>query len=1230
MHLALSIMMTSLVLMFWLTYASGYVCHFDPHCTCSMSSSVQHLGNVECKDGPSYLPSFNTSKLVTLSLVNNDMHNLPPNQLLRTGLYKLEISKNPIYYLHEESLTGLERSLWEIHITDCKLSNIPANALRHLNKLKILNLTGNDISTITSEQLKGVANSLNKLILADNHISVLPHGVFSSLNQLEVLDIHGNSIVSLEPGVFTPPPAKLKILDLSDNLIDSMSYKQLANIKMLHTLNLNSNKISTLYDASTNVKLVLDKLFLEYNDIEELISMSMTNFDVANITSFKGNPLVNIQPNAFQGCRITELNLSNCKLRQIDPESFNGLENTLQSLDLTGNNISTFSFPLLLKYENLRLLNLDYNNIKNLLWMNHPEEMEQEVQLTELSLTGKTNSPFVWSKLPKMVHLQSLAVSRIEQPHINPKDFQQFSVELETLKINDGNLKSLNRHMFQMVRGIKTLDLTDNTIEKIDAKSLIEISHSLEHLILTHSLDKKIRTFPKGFFKHLNTLQVLKINHNFLQKIPSDIQFLSNLEIFHAQDNNLDGIPKGSFKARNHKFLHEIDLSFNKITKISSKTFADLIELTEINLSDNRIVTIEHGSFVNLEKLTHLWLRGNKIQYLNSELFQNLPALSVLDLAYNSLVDFNFACLDQVGMLSSLNVNVSHNSMNALKGNSTDSSISIYIKIVDFSHNNISSVDKTYFMPVQHSLTKLFMSDNAMINATRDLFPEMLQLQLLDMSFNQMNEIEFDALRSLKQLQIIDLSHNNLTSIPIGLFQSLNSVRHIDLSSNHILQLFDSIISPASLISADLSDNSLLRVPLTAFSPSAAMNVLELSFRNNKITNLPSSESFSRFTKLRSLDVSSNRITDMGSAFNLLPSLTDLKIGNNFLHIGNRDFVGLENTLEHLDISNISISYVPPMPLPSLRTLKMDDNFITYIPMYLQSNLTSLKHLDVSYNALQSLPDVPQLNILNIAGNPISSINNTSFVDFPHLVELDIRGLPLHEFAIEGLVPLQDLETLHISNYKKLQNFNVPTYIKDMEALRTLHFEVTGASQIGTELNGLLSERINNLIITGHELKSLPDNLLHGVQSPVFKLTLRNTSVENIQAKVFSKNLRSLVLDVEENYLTALGNPSNVDGPNRPHSTYLTELYLSGNKWNCDCKLGWIETWQRKRRQYGSHDYTIDDVREAQCKNKQNKSMLFILKSELECGWSDGNTLESNFILITLLLCLKLTYTSAS
>lgn len=149
-----------------------------------------------------------------------------------------------------------------------------------------------------------------------------------------------------------------------------------------------------------------------------------------------------------------------------------------------------------------------------------------------------------------------------------------------------------------------------------------------------------------------------------------------------------------------HHKLCEINLSFNKIIKIPTNTFIDLVKLIEINLADNMISVVEEGAFANLHYLTNLVLRGNKIININAEIFQNLPSLMYLDLAYNSIMHFTFASLDQVrffvfiyflklkrikikldlikmnhywqvGTLSTLTMNVSHNRIFELSYNSS-------------------------------------------------------------------------------------------------------------------------------------------------------------------------------------------------------------------------------------------------------------------------------------------------------------------------------------------------------------------------------------------------------------------------------------------------------------------------------------------------------------------------------------------------------------------------------
>lgn len=67
-------------------------------------------------------------------------------------------------------------------------------------------------------------------------------------------------------------------------------------------------------------------------------------------------------------------------------------------------------------------------------------------------------------------------------------------------------------------------------------------------------------------------------------------------------------------------------------------------------------------------------------------------------------------------------------------------------------------------------------------------------------------------------------------------------------------------------------------------------------------------------------------------------------------------FVGLENSLIELQLANVSLSSVPELSNPSLRTLKISHNDLPTIPPELAANMTSLRELDLSENDLTSVP----------------------------------------------------------------------------------------------------------------------------------------------------------------------------------------------------------------------------------------------------------------------------------
>ena len=352
-------------------------CSFNQMCTCS-KASPEDLGIVNCLDVPfaSMPRSLNTSKVYMLKLDNTGLTEIEPHFLQATGLYRLEISQNPINDIPDDAFNGLERTLWELILKDDGLIEIPTKAMRYLQKLRYLDLSGNDISNIERDSFRGLTNSLRTLILSDNSLSFIPLEAFQGLPNLDSLDISSNNLQDILPDIFREQMNTLFKVNLADNLLKEIPYIPLSMLRALRILDLSSNRMNSVLieneSQPLNIKLSLDQLHLEFNQIETIVPGSFQYFMVVNQTFLDYNPIHMIsvsnlelkkdlqlilnqtQEDAFQSARIRELYIRNCKLNFIAPTAFSGLESSLQVLDMSGNNITDLPEKIFMSFDLLR------------------------------------------------------------------------------------------------------------------------------------------------------------------------------------------------------------------------------------------------------------------------------------------------------------------------------------------------------------------------------------------------------------------------------------------------------------------------------------------------------------------------------------------------------------------------------------------------------------------------------------------------------------------------------------------------------------------------------------------------------------------------------------------------------------------------------------------------------------------------------------------------------------
>lgn len=577
------------------------------------------------------------------------------------------------------------------------------------------------------------------------------------------------------------------------------------------------------------------------------------------------------------------------------------------------------------------------------------------------------------------------------------------------------------------------------------------------------------------------------------------------------------------------------------------------------------------------------------------------------------------------------------------------------IKSLDLSHNNISHVSGSFFRPAELSLTDLRLAHNRLRNATWDVFGSMPHLQWLDLADNVLRDIAWDAFRGTRRLQVLLLQGNRLRELHADTFRTLQQLRVVDLSRNELRQLPDGLFFGEGLERLVLSDNELARLPLAALSHGAAATLRDLDLAGNRIAHVPGGELFGRFAQLRTLDLTRNALAQLDSAtFAPLVRLTSLDLSYNAELRPDaelRAFLGLDEQLTELRLDNTSLSGLRRVPLSNLRVLSLRGNALPTLPAELSVNMSRLLELDLSDNELTHVPALvarlPALRKLSLAGNALTQFGGNDSRLPARLAELDLRRLARLELVEEDALCEEERGELRVVRAGPWPH--LVGLLHSCVALRELHIH-SDEEDVNSALDGPLPPKLNRVTLSGAGIREVRDVALSGARAHSLELRLRDTSVHALSRDVFARldaRVSDVSIDVGEGNeeLRELANPSTVGRPDATDGTWLRALRLGvGQPWSCDCELGWVETWLRKKRQYtceeGDEDAQPDvdedgkevvfetmlpeedaceplgdDLRLAECRDRGNVSLLDTLKNELECGWSGATRVTRSMLL---------------
>lgn len=321
---------------------------------------------------------------------------------------------------------------------------------------------------------------------------------------------------------------------------------------------------------------------------------------IVDILDLGGNTFTHPDKSTFsslQDIHIRNLVLQHCGIETLNGDCFvDLLKNGLEELHLDGNRITRLHDKLFnVKNNDLRLLSLGHNSITSI----DPDTFRSLDQLIELDLTNN-------------------------------------------------NIEKLNAEWFSTLYNLTTLNLQGNRLTRIEILSwLTSSSLKVKPTVISNVITDQSILNPENISVKIN-------NQNLTQVNPIELKFKQNGNMNNI-DNNLINVDNDQNKVKSEKNNLEMEMKMeappqglSKLTTLSlannwifwlqDDVFAEAPmsrSLKNLDLSENRISTLSNRTFKGLSTLFVLKLNQNNLQHIHEDAFVWMPNVTSLDLKNN-------------------------------------------------------------------------------------------------------------------------------------------------------------------------------------------------------------------------------------------------------------------------------------------------------------------------------------------------------------------------------------------------------------------------------------------------------------------------------------------------------------------------------------------------------------------------------------------------------------------
>ena len=284
----------------------------------------------------------------------------------------------------------------------------------------------------------------------------------------------------------------------------------------------------------------------------------------------------------------------------------------------------------------------------------------------------------------------------------------------------------------------------------------------------------------------------------------------------------------------NKDYLNKINLSQNLIKDASF--VIKQIKLIFLNLSHQHIELFNASDWILLEELDISFNKISKIENINS-----LKILIKLNLSHNLLKSIDFKLFEK--LLSLKTINLSHQNIEFIENNTFSNLPNL--EEIDLSFNNLTMIKKEAFF-ILYKLSKLNLTGNGINSIQKEAMREISCLNELDLSKQKLELIQAKTFVNMKKLEKLDLSSNNLQSIEpdfcFNMDSTFNDSLKILLLANNQIQILNFFKRLINLELLDLNRNFVKEISSEDFLGVQIPIELDLSF--NLISNITNTVHF--------------------------------------------------------------------------------------------------------------------------------------------------------------------------------------------------------------------------------------------------------------------------------------------------------------------------------------------------------------------------------------------------